>query len=291
MVSVMNDAATFEEHRQLLFAIAYRMLGGVAEAQDMVQEAFLRWQRSTQQPIKSARALLTTIITRLCIDHLRSARRQREEYVGVWLPEPLLANTDHDPAKTGELADSLTNAFLLLVETLSPLERAVFLLREVFDYDFSEVSQIVGKSEDNCRQLLVRARKHLASRRPRFPADASQAEELVNRFLKACEKGDTEGLLRLLTSDAAMYSDGGGKVPAARRPVLGAARVANFFVTVRRRVPPGYQAQFASINAEPGVLVFINGKLEQSMTFELDAGRIRAVYVVRNPDKLKHLTK
>jgi len=291
MIAVMNDASTFEQHRSLLFAIAYRMLGGVAEAEDMVQETFLRWQREAREEIQSAKAWLTTIITRLCIDHLRSARRQREQYVGVWLPEPLVAGDGPDPAQAAELADSLTNAFLLLVETLSPVERAVFLLREVFDYDFSEVSRIVGKSEANCRQMAVRAREHLAARRPRFPADAAQAQTLLNRFLAACEQGDNQGLLSLLSENAALYSDGGGKVAAVREPLLGADRVARLFTRFRQLARADVQARFTTINAEPGLLIFVNGKLVQSMTFELADGRIQTIYVVRNPDKLRHLTE
>jgi len=287
----MDDVTTFEQHRSLLFAIAYRMLGRVAEAEDMVQETFLRWQRRAEQEVQSAKAWLTTSLTRLCIDQLRSARRQREQYVGLWLPEPLIEPGDDDPARAAELADSLTNAFLLLVETLSPVERAVFLLREVFDYDFAEVSRIVGKSEVNCRKLAARARERLTARRPRFRADGAQAEKLVTGFLQACEEGDSAGLLALLADDAAIYSDGGGKVAAARRPVLGAEKVAKFFINVRRLVEARVHVRFATINAEPGVLVFVNDKLEQSMTFELSDGRIRAVYVVRNPDKLKHLAR
>lgn len=291
MFFVMDDATTFEEHRPLLFAIAYRMLGGVAEAEDMVQETFLKWQRQAGAEIKSAKAWLTTIITRLCIDHLKSARHQREQYVGMWLPEPLAGKDEEDPAKAAELADSLTNAFLLIVETLSPVERAVFLLREVFDYDFSEVSEIVGKSEVNCRQLATRARERLAARRPRFQADLAQAEKLVNGFLRACAHGDNERLVNLLTADAAIYADGGGKASAAGKPVMGAEQVAKFFINVTRRAPGNVRFQFTTLNAEPGVLVFASGELVQSMTFELTEGRIHAVYVVRNPDKLKHLTK
>ncbi len=287
----MDDLTTFKQHRSLLFAIAYCMLGGVAEAEDMVQETFLRWQRRAEQEVQSAKAWLTTSLTRLCIDQLRSARRRREQYVGLWLPEPLIEPEDDDPGRAAELADSLTNAFLLLVETLSPVERAVFLLREVFDYDFDEISRIVGKSEVNCRKLAARARERLTARRPRFRADGAQAEKLVTGFLQACEQGDSAGLLALLADDAAIYSDGGGKVAAARRPVLGAEKVAKFFINVRRRVEAGVQARFATINAEPGVLVFVNGKLEQSMTFELSDGRIRGIYVVRNPDKLNHLAR
>lgn len=294
MIALMNDTMTFEQYRSLLFSIAYRMLGGVAEAEDMVQETFLRWQRQPGAEIQSDKALLTTIITRLCIDHLKSARVQREQYVGVWLPEPLMEVSDEDPAKAAELADSLTNAFLLIVETLSPIERAVFLLREVFDYDYSEISQIVGKSDANCRQMTVRARERLAARRPRFDADPVRAGKLLNRFLQVRERGDSEGLLDLLTEDAAIYSDGGGKVTAARYPILGAAKVARFFINIQRiveRRQVDVQARFAMINAEPGLLVFRDGKLEQTMTFELSDGLIQAVYIVRNPDKLKHLTK
>jgi RNA polymerase sigma-70 factor (ECF subfamily) len=290
----MNDATTFEEHRSLLFAIAYRMLGGVAEAEDMVQETFLRWQRRTGEEIQSVKAWLTTIVTRLCIDHLKSARHQREEYVGVWLPEPLMSSDEEDPARTAELADSLTNAFMLMVETLSPVERAVFLLHEVFGYDYAEISRIVGKSEANCRKLGVRAREHLTARRPRFPADPDHAQRLLNRFLLACEQGDNQGLLNLLTEDAAIYSDGGGKVVAVHYPILGAARVARFFINIQRlrqRKQADIQIRFTTVNAEPGLLLFRNHQLEQSMAFELADGRIRAVYIVRNPDKLKHLTK
>jgi len=293
MTVLMNDATTFEQYRSLLFAIAYRMLGGVAEAEDMVQETFLRWQRQAGEEIQSAKAWLTTIITRLCIDHLKSARHQREQYVGVWLPEPMVETNNEDPARAAELADSLTNAFLLIIETLSPVERAVFLLREVFDYDFSEVSRIVDKSEANCRKMAARAREHLTARRPRFQANPDHAGQLLERFLRATEQGDSEALLNLLTEDAAIYSDGGGKVTAVHYPVLGAAKVARFFINIQRlrqRTQAVIQARFTTINAEPGLLLFRNDKLEQSMTFELAEGRIRAVYIVRNPDKLKHLT-
>ena len=239
MIAVMKDVTTFEQYRSLLFSIAYRMLGGVAEAEDMVQDTFLRWQLQAGKEIESAKALLTTIVTRLCIDHLKSARHRREHYVGVWLPEPLMETHDRDPAQAAELADSLTNAFMLIVETLSPVERAVFLLREVFDYDYSEVSQMVGKSEANCRQMVVRAREHLAARRPRFNADPEHAAQLVNRFLLARDQGDSQALLNLLTEDATIYSDGGGKVTASRSPIRGAERVARFFINIQPALPAG----------------------------------------------------
>ena len=282
----------FEQHRSLLFGIAYRMLGEVAEAEDMVQETFLRWQRAPRKDVKSARAYLTTIVTRLCIDQLGSARRQREQYVGVWLPEPLVVRNENDPAKAAQLAESVTNAFLVILETLSPVERAVFLLREVFGYEYGEVSQAVGKSETNCRKMVSRARDRLATRRPRTSIDPNRARKLVQEFQSALEEGNAEGLLKLLSEDAAIYADGGGKVPSAVKPILGAAAVAKFFVKVYRNAPAGaqIQVQFVPINAEPGTLVFISGRLEQAMTFEISDDRIRAIYVVRNPDKLRHLS-
>jgi RNA polymerase sigma-70 factor (ECF subfamily) len=284
----------FERHRSLLFGIAYRMLGEVAEAEDMVQETFLRWQRAQDQDkdVKSAKAYLTTIVTRLCIDQLGSARHQREQYVGVWLPEPLVLRDENDPAKAAQLAESVTNAFLLVLETLSPMERAVFLLHEVFGYEYDEVSRAVGKSEINCRKMASRARERLATRRPRGNVDPYRARQLVEQFQLTLEEGDTEGLLKLLSEDAAIYADGGGKAPAAVEPILGADTVAKFFTTVYRKAPAGAQIQirFVPINAEPGVLVFISGRLEQAMTFEISEDRIRAIYVVRNPDKLRHLS-
>ena len=282
----------FERHRSLLFGIAYRMLGEVAEAEDMVQEAFLRWQRAQDKEVRSAKAYLTTIVTRLCIDQLGSARHQREQYVGVWLPEPLIVREENDPAKAAQLAESVTNAFLLVLETLSPVERAVFLLREVFSYEYDEVSRAVGKSEANCRKMVSRARERLAERRPRVNLDPSRARKLVEQFQLTLEEGDTQGLLKLLSEDVAIYADGGGKVSATIKPLLGAGTAAKFFITVYRMLPAGAQIQmrFVPINAEPGVLVFISGKLEQAMTFEISDGRIRAIYVVRNPDKLRHLS-
>ena len=280
----------FEQHRSLLFGIAYRMLGAVSEAEDMVQETFLRWQREPRQDVESAKAYLTTVITRLCIDHLRSARHRREQYVGMWLPEPLVAPVEHDPSRAAQLADSVTNAFLLLLETLTPLERAVFLLHEVFGYDYAEISNMVGKSESNCRQITSRAQKHLAARRPRFDVEPMQAGKLAEQFQRVCANGDTEGLLNMLTEDAAIYADGGGKVSAVK-PILGAATVAKFFINVFRQVPSNVKLEMrpVTINAEPGALVYVGGKLEQAMTFEIVNSRIHAIYVVRNPDKLRHL--
>lgn len=279
----------FEANRSHLFGIAYRMLGEVAEAEDLVQETFIRWQQAANPDVRSASAFLTTIITRLCIDHLRSARHQREQYVGTWLPEPLVGLDDRDPASAAQLAESVTNAFLLLLETLSPVERAVFLLHEVFGYEYDQVSRIVGKSEANCRQMLTRSRAHLVARRPRFQVSPGHAGKLVEQFRRMCSDGDTQGLVNMLSEDAAIYADGGGKVSAARKPVLGATSVARFLIAVYQKAGPDIRLRPVIINAEPGALVFIADKLEQAITFELTDGRIHAIYVVRNPDKLQHL--
>lgn len=279
----------FQENRPLLFGIAYRMLGSVTEAEDMVQEAFLRWQRQPIEEIRSAKAWLTSTVTRLCIDHLRSARVRREEYVGVWLPEPLLGNAADASHQAVALADSLSTAFLVLLETLSPAERAVFLLREVFEYEYAEIARITDKSEASCRQMVRRAREHVSAGKSRFPANPGYHERLVGQFLDTCQQGDTEGLLSLLSEDTVLYSDGGGKVIAAPRPIAGAARVARFLVSVSKLAPQRTEHRFAIVNAAPGLLRFLDGKLIQTTTFEIIDDRIQALYIMRNPDKLLHV--
>lgn len=277
----------FQEHRSLLFGIAYRMLGSVSEAEDMVQETFLRWQRQTISEIKSAKAWLTAAITRLCIDQLRSARMRREEYVGVWLPEPLVESQAERTEKDAALADSLSTAFLVLLETLSPAERAVFLLREVFEYDYDEIGRIIEKNEANCRQMVRRAKEHLAEGRSRFPATPGHNERLVQQFLDTCRQGDTATLLSLLSEDTVLYSDGGGKVPAAPEPIAGASKVARFLIGVAKLVRDDEEIRFATVNSAPGILRFREGQLVQTTALEIVDGRIAAIYVVRNPEKLK----
>ena len=283
--------SAFQEHRPLLFGIAYRMLGSVAEAEDMVQETFLRWQRQAIEGVHSPKAWLSTAVTRLCIDHLRSARKRREEYVGVWLPEPLVEDRSDANSRTAALADSLSTAFLVLLETLSPAERAVFLLREVFEYDYSEIGRIIDKNEANCRQMVRRAREHVAAGKSRFEASPVHNEKLVQQFQQACRMGDTDGLLAMLTDDIVLYSDGGGKVAAAPKPIAGAERVARFLIGVSKIPRSGLEARFATVNGSPGLLVFRNGQLSQTTSLEVVNGQIRAIYVVRNPDKLKHLLR
>ncbi|HTI72508.1 MAG TPA: RNA polymerase sigma-70 factor [Candidatus Limnocylindria bacterium] len=282
-----DSAESFLQHRPLLFSIAYRMLGSVAEAEDVVQDAYLRWRDRGPEPVQSAKALLTTIVTRLCLDHLKSAQHLREHYIGLWLPEPLEAS--HDPANERE-TESLTTAFLLLLETLSPIERAAFLLREVYDYDYRDIAAMVGKSEANCRQLVSRAREHLARRRPRFPATTEQTEVLLRQFLQSWQQGDPQGLLATLANESILQSDGGGKAIAAGKPVVGAAKICQFLLGVRKHGPSDVVARFAVLNAEPAVLLFSGGQLLQTMTFSLSSeGRIEMIYTMRNPDKLHRL--
>jgi RNA polymerase sigma-70 factor (ECF subfamily) len=278
----------FERHRSLLFSIAYRMLGSVAEAEDVVQEAYLRWRRVPEAEVRSPRSYLSAVVTRLSINRLRSARAQREQYVGPWLPEPLLSERVEgittDPA---ELDESLSMAFLVLLESLNPVERAVFLLREVFDYDYEEISRIVDKSEANCRQIARRARQSVTARRPRFEHSREQEERLTRRFLEACTSGDMEGLVSLLSEDVTLWSDGGGKVAAAPYPIHGPERVARFLLGVLRTVPPGFSAHPTRINGGSGVAGYVNGQPTGVVALDVAEGHIRGVRIVVNPDKLR----
>ncbi|HXJ37814.1 MAG TPA: RNA polymerase sigma factor SigJ, partial [Bryobacteraceae bacterium] len=232
--------AAFNQHRGLLFSIAYRMLGSWADAEDVVQETFIRWQQAPDTEIRSPRAFLVTIISRLSINHLQSARAQREEYVGQWLPEPLMTGPlNGGPSAVAQIDQSLSIAFLVLLERLSPMERAVFLLREVFDYEYSEIAKTLGQNEANCRQILRRARRHIAEERPRFDASPKQRESLLHEFLEATARGDLEGLVALLSKDAVFHSDGGGKAPALPKPVYGASNVARVILaSLQKFVPP-----------------------------------------------------
>ena len=275
---------TAEALRPLTLSIAYRMVGSFSEAEDIVQEAFLRLHQAGD--VDSERAWLTTVVTRLAIDHLRSARVRREQYTGTWLPEPVLA--DPDPAVR---AESLSMAVLVLLESLNPVERAVFVLREAFDYGYGEIAEIVGKSEDNTRQLASRARRHVDERRPRFEPSREQREELVRRFVKAINEGETQPLVELLAADAEFYGDGGGKAPAVGRVLSGAGeivRVLEGFMRVGSR--RGATAQVAEVNGEPGMLAFVDGELVAVWTFEFSGDAMRAIRGVVNPDKLAHIS-
>jgi RNA polymerase sigma-70 factor, ECF subfamily len=276
-----------EELRRHGFGVAYRMLGSVADAEDVVQEALLRLSRQDVPPDEPA-AWLTTVTTRLAIDHLRLARVRRETYVGPWLPDPLV----EDAGAPVERAESLSLAFLVLLERLTPVERAAFLLRDVFEYDYAAVAEIVGKSEANARQLVTRARRRLADDRPRFDPDAQRREELLERFLAAAEEGDLSGLEALLAEDAVLYSDGGGKVNAARKPVFGADRIARFMAGVARlrRKRDSFTEELVSVNGQPGrVSRGADGTIWDVLAVDVVDGRIVAVRIVRNPDKLTHV--
>ena len=286
---VVQHTEAFSQQQPLLFSIAYRMLGSVAEAEDIVQETFLRWQQTEGEDVRSPKSYLSTIATRLCIDQLRSARAQREEYIGPWLPEPL--TTEHIPPMDDKLAlaDSLSMAFLLLLETLAPTERAVFLLREVFDYDYAEIANIVEKSESNCRQISRRARQRVADRQPRFDVASEEVARMMERFLHAATTGDMNGLLSLLADDATLWSDGGGKVVAAVNPIRGADNITRFFLGLLKKAPPGFAVRLASINEQPGIITYVNGRPQSAGTFDVIDGKIHAVRVVVNPDKLRHV--
>jgi RNA polymerase sigma-70 factor (ECF subfamily) len=280
----------FEELRPLLFAIAYRILGSVAEAEDAVQETWLRYEASPIQPT-STKAFLSAVVTRVSIDVLRSARVRREEYVGQWFPEPLLTDPYEDPARSAELADSVSMAALLLLERLTPLERAVFVLREVFGFGFPEVAAAVGRSEAACRQLAVRARRHMDVGRPRFEADRRERQELAARFFDALRDGDIDGLRELLAADVQMVGDGGGKAPALARSVIGADNVARVLASVfpllariEARVEP------CQVNGQPGaILRDRDGKVAGTLTLDVLDGRIQTIRSVVNPDKLGHV--
>jgi RNA polymerase sigma-70 factor (ECF subfamily) len=286
----MTRSEEFEELRPLLFAIAYRILGSVAEAEDAVQETWLRYESAATQPV-SAKAYLSAVVTRIAIDVLRSARVRREEYVGQWLPEPLLTDPYEDPARSAELADSVSMAALLLLERLSPLERAVFVLREVFGFDFPEVASAVGRSEAACRQLAVRARRHMDEGRPRFEADRRERDELAARFFEALKEGDVDGLRELLAADVQMVGDGGGKAPAFARAVSGADNVArvlgaNFPLLIRI----GASVELNDMNGQSGaILRDRDGNVIGALALDLLGGRIQTIRSVVNPDKLGHL--
>jgi len=276
-------AEVFASARPMLFSIAYRMLGSVMDAEDLVQDAYLRWQEAPETDVRSPRAYLTTIITRLAINQLRAARTKRETYVGPWLPEPLVTE---DTPDTVELAESLSMAFLLLLERLSPIERAAFLLHEVFEFEYAEIARIVDKTEANCRQLVARARK-----RVRFQADPAQARLLTQRFTEASVAGDLDGLLGLLAEDITLWADGGGKAEgAALKPVRGATPVARFVLGIMRRVvPAGTTLRRVEINGQPGFIAYVSGRALSALIFDIRDGRIHTIYAIGNPDKLHTL--
>ncbi|HEY3034240.1 MAG TPA: RNA polymerase sigma-70 factor [Streptosporangiaceae bacterium] len=281
-----------QELRQAAFAIAYRMLGSVADAEDVVQEALLRYHRKARdETIDSPVAFLTTVTTRLAIDSLRRARARRETYAGPWLPEPLLTDQAPDVAEQAETADSLSLAFLVLLESLSPVERAVFLLHDVFDYGYDEIAGIVRESEDNCRQLAARARRHVEEKRPRFETSRQERERLAAAFFAACEAGELQALVGLLSHDVVLYGDGGGKAPAAPKPVFGREKVIHLLMAIATQSrKAGIRARPAEVNGQPGALFTDRpGRIVYLMSLDIADGLVQTVRSIVNPDKLGHL--
>jgi RNA polymerase sigma-70 factor, ECF subfamily len=291
----MGTAEIYEPLRPLLFSIAYRMLGTVGDAEDIVQEAFLRYHRAAAAEadgVASPKSFLSAVTTRLCIDHLRSARVRREAYVGEWLPEPLLTDTAApDPAGAAEQADSLSMAFLLLLERLTPVERAVFLLHDVFGYGYDEIAGIVGRSEDNCRQLALRARRHVGEGKPRFEASRSKREKLAGQFFRAVGDGDMDGLLSMLAEDVIIYGDSGGIRPSWPRPVTGRDNVSRLLLGIGGQMRQvGITIRPAEINGQPGAMFLDpDGNLTNVFVLDIADGQVRTIRSVINPEKLRHL--
>jgi len=286
----MDDATrTFDQLRARLQGIAYRMLGSVAEAEEVVQDAWLRWHEADYGQLDSAEAWLVTITTRLSIDRLRTAKARREQYVGIWLPEPVLTDSPPTPDQLLERADDVSVAFLMLLERLSPEARAAFLLREVFDADYAELSRMIGKSEAACRQLVHRAKTQIRDARPRHEVSPDTHERLLRDFAAAATGGNIAALRSMLSEDAELVSDGGGKVPSFGKPVVGSQRIAQLYFATQRRHGDGLRVELANVNGQLGLLRFIDGVLESAQSYETDGERIVRIHVQRNPDKLARL--
>ena len=275
----------FARHRSLLFTVAYEMLGSASDAEDVVQETWLRWVAVDPAAVRDERAYLVRIVTRQALNRLRSLARRREEYVGEWLPEPLM--TGPDVAADVELAESVSIAMLTVLETLGPAERAVFVLREVFDTPYDEIAEALGKSPSAIRQIAHRAREHVAARRPRVPVSTAEQQEAVERFLAAVRHGDLQGLLDVLAPDVVVVADGGGLVAAARAPIRGAERVAGFLIGAA--LSEDFEAQAVWLNGSPGARIDIGGEVNTAVSLSVENGRITRIYAIRNPHKLARL--
>ncbi|MBT2477686.1 RNA polymerase sigma-70 factor [Streptomyces sp. ISL-94] len=285
-----TDTDAFEQHRRLLFAAAYRMLGSVADAEDIVQDAWLSWNRTDRAAVEHPKAYLVRTVTNLSLNRLKSAQVVREAYVGPWLPEPLL--TSPDIAEEAELADTVSMAVLVVLETLTPTERAVFMLREVFGYTYAEIAEVIGKSEVSVRQSAHRAREHVQARRPRFTAEPAEQREVAEKFREACTGGDLNAVLALLAPDVVSWSDGGGVVTAARRPLYGPDHVARWFLGVLAKPEvQGVEMRPAEINGVPGLLLVSGGVNAGALTFEAVDGRITALRLAINPEKLRGIQR
>ncbi|WP_420032440.1 RNA polymerase sigma-70 factor [Streptomyces sp. cg28] len=288
-----DSLRTFEEYRPVLMGVAYRMLGRVADAEDVVQDTWLRWSRADRSEVREPRAYLVRIATRLAVDRLREAQSRRESYVGPWLPEPLVTDfgpTVPDTAERAVLADSVSFAVLVVLESLSPLERAVFVLREAFGLPFAEIAAVLERGESAVRQLAARARKHVEERRPRFDVDPAQQRDLTERFLAAAAEGDLDGLLALLAPDVRLVGDSGGKAKAPLHVIESADKVGRFLRgAAAKDASLDFEFRFAEVNAAPALLAFVDGKPDAFFQLGISEGRIQHIYIVRNPDKLQAL--
>jgi RNA polymerase sigma-70 factor, ECF subfamily len=284
----MPPETQFEEFRPLLFSLAYRMLGTRSDAEDIVQDAWLRWRAASSEEIRQPKSYLTTIVARLALDSLKSARRQRETYVGEWLPEPIV---EPPGSSSTEMAESLSLAFLHILETLTPDERVAFLLREVFDADYAEIARTLETSEPNCRQLIARARKHIRDRRPRFKVDRARQQSVLQQFLSACQSGDPSKLLPLLSPEVVLHSDGGGKVPATMNPIYGADKVQRFFAGISKKgAGIGLTPKWVDVNGNPGALLMQGTRPATVVSIQLtESGQIDRIFLVTNPDKINHV--
>lgn len=276
----------FEELRPSLARLAYRMLGSLADTDDVLQEAYLRWHREPRAEVLVPQAWLNTAVTRLCIDRRRAIDARKETYVGPWLPEPLVELESSAADAQAEAAESVSMAMMVVLESLTPVERAAYLLRRVFDYSYAEIAAMLEKSEANCRQLVSRAEEHVRQRRPRFDATRAEAERVTGAFVAACASGDLNGLVELLASDAVVYSDGGGKVTAARAPICGPDRISRFFLGIMRKTPDLAKLKSVAVNGMPGLIATIDDQVVLVLTFEIVEGRIVKGFIMRNPDKL-----
>jgi RNA polymerase sigma-70 factor (ECF subfamily) len=290
LAGASSRLAAFDEHYRLLFSIAYRMTASVADVEDLLQETFIRWQQAPQSEIRSSQAFLVTILTRLCINHLQSARIRREQYVGQWLPEPIASDPESDPSLAAAVYDSLSMAFLVLLERLTPVERAVFVLREVFDYEYPDIARTLGRSQAGCRQLFRRAQQNIGDARRRFTASALERRQLLERFLQAARGQDMTGLLDLFSSDVVLRSDGGGKAVAVPNLIQGAENVARAILgALGRLVPKNLVSRVTQMNAAPAIIGYLDRKPYSVTSLGAGEGHILEIYVVTNPDKLSHL--